>query len=39
VAGDNWHAIVGSALYKKEGVAEMRKAAIELTSQIARVRS
>ncbi len=34
VAGDNWHAIVGSALYKKEGVAEMRKVALELTSQI-----
>jgi len=38
VAGDNWHAIVGSALYKVEGVENMRKVALELTSQIARVR-
>lgn len=35
VAGDNWHAIVGSALYKKEGVDAMRQAALEVTSQIA----
>jgi orotidine-5'-phosphate decarboxylase len=37
VAGDNWHAIVGSAIYKKEGVEEMRQAAEEVTSQIAGV--
>lgn len=34
VAGDNWHAIVGSAIYKAEGVENMRKAAMEVTSQI-----
>ncbi len=34
VAGANWHAIVGSAIYKKEGVEAMRKAALEVTSQI-----
>jgi len=35
VAGENWHAIVGSAIYKAEGVENMRKAALEVTSQIA----
>ena len=34
-AGPNWHAIVGSAIYKVETVDDMRKAAIEITSQIA----
>lgn len=34
VAGENWHAIVGSALYKLEEIDGMRNAAIELTSQI-----
>lgn len=33
-AGDNWHAIVGSAIYKKKTPAEMREAAILATSQI-----
>ena len=33
-AGENWHAIVGSALYKQEGVENIRLAALELTSQI-----
>ena len=35
VAGANWHAIIGSAIYKKEGVDAMRQAAKEATSQIA----
>lgn len=35
VAGENWHAIVGSAIYKAERVEDMRKAALEVTSQIA----
>jgi len=34
-AGDNWHAIVGTALYKYNTVEETHAAAIELTSQIA----
>lgn len=34
VAGDKWHAIVGSAIYKKEGIENMRQAALEVTSQI-----
>ncbi|MDP2864307.1 MAG: hypothetical protein Q8N73_01445, partial [bacterium] len=34
VAGESWHAIVGSAIYKAEGVENMRKAALEVTSQI-----
>ena len=34
VAGSNWHAIVGSAIYKKEGIEAMRQAATEVTSQI-----
>jgi len=34
VAGSNWHAIVGSAIYKKEGIEAMRQAALEVTSQI-----
>lgn len=34
VAGKNWHAIVGSAIYKAEGVENIRKAALEITSQI-----
>ncbi len=33
-AGENWHAIVGNALYNQEGVANIRKVALELTSQI-----
>lgn len=35
VAGDNWHAIVGGAIYKKEGIEAMHQAALEVTSQIA----
>ena len=35
VAGANWHAIVGGAIYKKDGVEAMREAAQEVTSQIA----
>jgi orotidine-5'-phosphate decarboxylase len=34
VAGENWHAIVGSAIYNAEGVEWMRGAAIKVTSQI-----
>ncbi len=34
VAGDRWHAIVGGAIYNAEGVEGMRKAALEITSQI-----
>jgi len=34
VAGANWHAIVGSALYKKEGIEAMHQAAKEITFQI-----
>lgn len=34
VAGGNWHAIVGSAIYNKESVEAMRQAAIKVTSQI-----
>jgi len=34
VAGENWHAIVGSAIYKAEGLENIRKAALEVTSQI-----
>jgi len=34
VAGENWHAIVGSAIYKAEGKDNMHKAALEVTSQI-----
>ena len=34
VAGNKWHAIVGSAIYKKEGIENMRQAALEVTSQI-----
>lgn len=34
VAGGNWHAIVGSAIYNKEGVEAMRQAATKVTSQI-----
>ena len=34
VAGENWHAIVGSAIYKVGGVEEMRQVAYQLTSQI-----
>ena len=34
VAGDTWHAIVGSALYKQEGVDAIRETAIRLTQQI-----
>ncbi len=33
-AGDNWHGIAGRAITDKETVAEMRAAAIELTSQL-----
>ena len=35
VAGDNWHAIVGSALYTLEGTSAIREAATRLTAQIA----
>jgi orotidine-5'-phosphate decarboxylase len=34
MAGDNWHAIVGSALYNQEGVDAIREAALRLTQQI-----
>ena len=34
-AGENWHAIVGGALYNQKGVINIRNAAMELTSQIA----
>ncbi len=34
VAGDRWHAIVGSALYNQEGVDAIREAALRLTQQI-----
>lgn len=34
VAGENWHAIVGSAIYNAEGVSGMREAALKVTSQI-----
>ncbi len=34
IAGDNWHAIVGSAIYKEEGIENMRQAALKVTSQI-----
>lgn len=36
VAGEDWHAIVGSALYNQKGVANIRTVALELTSQITR---
>lgn len=35
VAGENWHAIVGNAIYKAEGVENIRNTALEITSQIA----
>jgi len=34
VAGGNWHAIVGVAIYNNEGIDAMRQAAIKVTSQI-----
>lgn len=34
VAGDNWHAIVGSAIYKQNGVDAMRAAAEKVVAQI-----
>lgn len=34
VAGDNWHAIVGSALYEQQGMEAIRQAALRLTQQI-----
>lgn len=34
VAGENWHAIVGNAIYKAEGTEKMREAAQVITSQI-----
>ena len=34
VAGDNWHAIVGNALYNQEGVDAIHKVALRLTEQI-----
>lgn len=34
VAGDKWHAIVGSAIYNAGGIEEMRAAAQKLTAQI-----
>lgn len=34
-AGDEWHAIVGSAIYKKKTLEERRQAAITATRQIA----
>lgn len=35
VAGENWHAIVGGAIYNQDGVEKMREAALAVTSQIA----
>lgn len=35
-AGNEWHAIVGSAIYKKPTKEEQREAAMEVTSQIIR---
>lgn len=35
VAGNNWHAIVGTAIYGKLAVEEMRKAAMDLVSGMA----
>ncbi|OGZ00750.1 MAG: hypothetical protein A3B13_00775 [Candidatus Liptonbacteria bacterium RIFCSPLOWO2_01_FULL_45_15] len=34
VAGDNWHAIVGSAIYKQTGMDAMRAAAEKVVAQI-----
>ena len=34
VAGDNWHAIVGGAIYNNEGIDAMHQAAVKVTSQI-----
>ncbi len=34
IAGNIWHAIVGGAIYKEEGIENMRQAALEVTSQI-----
>lgn len=34
VAGNNWHAIVGGAIYKEEGIENMFQAALKVTSQI-----
>jgi len=34
VAGDNWHAIVGSALYNQKGVDAIHEVALRLTEQI-----
>ncbi len=34
VAGDNWHAIVGSAIYKQNGLEAMRAAAEKVVAQI-----
>jgi len=34
VAGNIWHAIVGGAIYKEEGIENMRQAALKVTSQI-----
>lgn len=38
VAGENWHAIVGSAIYNAGGMHDMRKTALDVTSQIARTK-
>lgn len=35
-AGNNWHAIVGSAIYNAEDEYDMRKNAVKVTSQITR---
>ena len=34
VAGENWHAIVGGAIYNAPGMDEMKEAAMKVTSQI-----
>ena len=34
VAGENWHAIVGSALYERQGLDGIRETAVRLTQQI-----
>lgn len=36
-AGNKWHAIVGSAIYKQSTIAEQRQAAIAVTSQIIQI--
>jgi len=37
ILGNNWHAIVGSDIYKFEGVRNIRNVALKFTSQITKV--